>query len=149
MSDAPGHGEGVNEKDDYDGKVSGGQTVHIFIGNGLHLDHFGARVNYARHLHLLAREFSRCRLIAQSVGVVVPVIQNKHRAMSINAGQRATGIRRPHSHLRMVGFRAYAVGYGARKGLFLRGRDCRHRKNGYDKTAADDRTRDKAHGFHS
>jgi hypothetical protein len=113
------------------------------------LDYVGARVERADDIHLLTREFSRCRLIAQCIGVVVHVIQNKHRAMRIHAGQRTHGVTGSHSHLGMVGFRAYAVGYGPSEGLFLRGRDCHHGKNDYDKTAADEGTRHTAHRFHS
>src|SRR2546427_10685780 len=91
-------------------------------GDLLHLDRLGLGVERAYDGDFLSRKSFRRSLVAQRVDVFA-VIEHVRAAMVSDAGPDALGVRRPHSHPRMIGPGALAVRNGAGEGLLalLRG----------------------------
>jgi hypothetical protein len=85
------------------------QTRSSFFGcYRVHLDCLGLGVQCAYYLYFFTDEFFRRPLVAQRVEFNA-VIQTVQRAMGVDAGHGALGIRRPHSHLGVICFRAIIV----------------------------------------
>ena len=69
--------------------------------NRVQLDRPGLGVQRACDVHFPSREFLRRLLVAQRIKILA-VIQTVHGAVDIDAGNRALGVRRPHSHMGMI-----------------------------------------------